>query len=175
MKNLLILVLSICTILPANAGIITGGIEYNTNSAREELNRTEPVKIPEDLLYANIKDKNRDENLSNLLKGETELVDRTLAYFSDGSYGVIYKKDTAHVWYYNNRGELTHAEVKNSLKYPYKTYKYSKDNRLVNMSLRISKNETYIFNPDGKLIARWLGKYCYDKNNNIVMSRKILE
>lgn len=175
MKFLFGIILILCTSLSVNAEIITGGVEYNTNSARKELIQSQQLSIPQDLLNANLVDSNRNNNLAILLKGVTELKDRTLAYFSDNSYGIIYKDKPQYVWYYNNDGILTHSEVKSSLEYPYKTYKYSTDGQLVNMSLRVSKNETYIFKPDGTLIAHWLGQYCYNEAGNIIMSRKIVE
>lgn len=110
-----------------------------------------------------------------MLKGSTELSDRTLAYFSDGSYGVNYNDDKIHVWYYKNDGTLMYAEEKTALDYPYKTYKYTPNGDLVNMSLRTSEEETFIFNKSGKLIAHWIGKNCFDEQNNIIMTRKILK
>lgn len=175
MKFLSCILLIFCISLSVNAEVITGGVEYNTNSARDELIQTQKLAIPKSLLKANLIDNNRNNNLAVLLKGVTELKDRTLAYFSDGSYGIIYKDNPQYVWYYNNDGTLTHSEIKSLLEYPYKTYKYSADGQLVNMSLRVSKEETYIFKPDGTLVAHWIGQYCYDESGNIVMSRKILE
>lgn len=175
MKKVILIIFFMLTILPLRAEIITGGVEYNTNSARIDLLQTEKQTIPKVLLNANLIDQNHAQNLSMMLKGVTELKDRTLAYFSDGSYGIIYKNNPKYVWYYNNDGSLTHSEVKTSSEYPYKTFKYNTNGELVNMTLRVSKDETFIFKPNGKLIAHWLGQYCYDEDNNIIMSRKVLE
>lgn len=175
MRFIYILLFLLIIILPANAQIITGGIEYNTSSAREELLYSEKKAVPYELIKANIVDNNHNENVLTMLKGITELKDRTLAYFSDGSYGLIYRDNPDYVWYYSNNGKLTHSEVKTSQQYPYKTYKYTPQGDLVNMSLRVSKNETYIFTPTGKLIAHWLNENCYDENNKVIMTRKILE
>lgn len=171
----IIFLVSFIFMLPVNAELITGGIEYNTDSAREYLNNSKLITIPNNILKAHIIDINRDKNIAALLKGVTELNDRTLAYFSDGSYGIIYKDEPKYVWYYDKNGNLTHHEVKSSLEYPYRTYKYNSQGKLVNMSLRVSKDETFIFDTSQKLIAHWIGKYCYDENKNIIMTRKILE
>ena len=80
-----------------------------------------------------------------------------------------------HVWYYNKGGELINAEVKTGTKYPYKTYKYSPEGELVNMTLRVSLNETFIFSPIGKLIGHWVGQNCYDESGRIIMTRKVLK
>ena len=174
-KFLLILTLAIYSTIPTYAEIITGGIEYNSETARNYLISTPKEIINNNELQKHYIDINRNDNLTSLLKGNTQLTDRTLAYFSDGSYGIIYKNSPKNVWYYNSDGILTHSEIKNSLTYPYKAYKYSPQGELVNMSLRVSKNETFIYTPQGELIAHWLGKYCYDKNNKIIMSRQIME
>ena len=149
--------------LPANAEVIQGGVRYSINSAREELLKTPDISVPNSLMQSNLFDLN------------TEIKDRSLAKFSDGSYAVIYKDNPKFVWYYSQNGILTHVQVKTSETYPYKTYKYTPGNRLVNMSLRVSKDETFIYTPDGKFLAHWLYQNCYDENNNIIMTRQIFE
>ncbi len=172
MRILLTIIFILCFIPNATANILTGGIEYNTNSARAYLLYSEKQTVPEKLLSQNLIDLNRNENITTLLKGSTQLNDRTLAYFSDGSYAVTYNNNPKYVWYYARSGILTHSEVKETFTYPYKTYKYNPDKSLENMSLRVSKEETYIFSPKGKLLAHWLGPNCYDENGNIVMTRE---
>lgn len=175
MKHIFILITIIFTALSTNAQIITGGIEYNTDSARAYLLYSEKQTVSDDILKLHLIDTNKDENITMLLSGQTELKDRTLAYFSDRSYAINYHDNPKYVWYYCANGILTHTEIKETLTYPYKTYKYDIDKKLINMSLRISKNETYIFTPEGKLLAHWIGKNCYDENNNIIMTREILD
>ena len=110
-----------------------------------------------------------------MLKGKTELKDRILALFSDNSYAVMYKDDELHVWYYSANGQLTHYEIKDGTNYPYKSYKYNIDGKLINMGLRVSKGETFIFNPNGKLIAHWIKNNGYDEYGNIILKRKYFE
>lgn len=119
-----------------------------------------------------ITDKNNTENLKYFLRGNVELKDRTLAFFSDSTYAVMYNEDKCHVWYYTNSGKLIYTEVKDGLNYPYKSYKFNTAGKLINMGLRVSKGETFIYSPNGKLIAHWLGQYAYDEKGNIIMSRK---
>ncbi len=164
MKKFVIIILLLLFILPANSETtITGGIEYTTNTVREELLNNPVINIPRSLVQ------------SNLIDLKADIKDRSVGKFSDGSYAVIYKNNPKYVWYYGENGILTHAEVKDGENYPYKTYKYTPDNKLVNMSLRVSKEETFIFSPSGKLIAHWLRQNCYDENNQIIMTRKIYE
>lgn len=46
------------------------------------------------------------------MTGNVELKDRTLAFFSDSTYAVMYENDKYHVWYYTNSGNLIYAEEK---------------------------------------------------------------
>lgn len=158
-----------------NATVITGGVKYDINSAKTEILTTQPPLLHSQLLRNHIIDTNLYINKKVLLKGITELKDRTLAQFSDGSYGIIYKNNPTNVFYYNNKGYLTHTELKDSVEYPYKAYKYDTFGNLINISLRTSEYETFIFKPSGELIAHWYKEQCFDENNNIIMTRKILK
>lgn len=171
-KWILIFVFCIST-LPVNSQIITGGIEYTSKVAQQEMLHTTPKTVNQNLVNSNLFDTSRHENFTNMLKGNVNLKDRTLASFSDGTYGIIYKNNPTNVWYYTHSGNLMHVETKTSLIYPYKTYKYTPDGILVNMSLRISDRESYIFDKQGNLIAHWLGQNCYNTDGRIIMTRKI--
>ncbi len=173
MKKILFVLLILGITLSANAEMLTGGVKYSQEDARIELQNNKPSA---DFLFsASVVDEYFDENISHLLKGMTKLNDRTLAQFSDGSYGVNYYNDPKHVWYYDKGGTLINAEVRTSVTLPYSTYKYDPDGTLVNMSMRVSEDETFIFSPHGKLLGHWVGEKCYDENNNVVMTRQILK
>ncbi len=173
MKKFILIIGILSLISSSNAATITGGVEYTTTDARLELQNNRPSSADFILYGNNYIDAKRDENISALLKGVTKLNDRTLAQFSDDTYGIIYNNDPKHVWYYNNDGTLIYAEEKASLKYPYRTYKYTPNGELVNMTMRVSESETFIFDTLGKLLGHWVGQNCYDESGNIVMTRKI--
>ena len=175
MKKLFLIITNLCVQLSANAQVLTGGVNYSVSDARIELQNTRPPAIDFLLVQDNFNDRNHKENYSKLLKGETKLSDRTLGLFSDGTYAVCYKDDVLHVWYYDKDGTLINTEQKTSLNFPYKTYKYSPDGELVNMTLRVSESETFIFSPIGKLLGHWIGQNCYDETGKIIMTRKILK
>lgn len=166
-------VLIIFFVLPVQAQtMLTGKIDYTVDSAREELLKNPVKKLNPELVKANLNDKNYLENKTYSLKGKAELKDRTLAFFSDSTYAVMYNNDKYHVWYYSNYGKLIFAEEKDKLVYPYKSYKYTPSGRLVNMGLRVSKDETFIYNSSGKLIAHWLKDKAYDEKGSVIMTRK---
>ena len=161
--------------LPVYSVMLTGEIKYSKDDALIELQNNIPYGIDFLLINNHTTDKNKRENQSYLLHGQTKLNDRTLAKFSDDSYGVNYKNDPSHVWYYDKDGGLINVELRTSLSYPYRSYKYSTDGELVNMSMRVSESETYIFNPLGQLLGHWLGANCYNENGKVIMTRKIMK
>ena len=174
-KFIIMLTLLFFCIQTSFGAILTGGVEYSVEDARIELQNNRPQVTDFLLTQNNIIDNNNKENISYLLKGITELKDRTLGLFSDGSYAVNYKNDPLHVWYYDKNGTLINTEERSSLNYPYKSYKYTPDGELVNMALKKSETETFIFSPFGRLIGHWVGQNCYDENGNVIMTRKILK
>ena len=67
---------------------------------------------------------------------------------------------------------FTHKEIKESLEYPYKAYKYRADGRLENVSFTVSEIET-IFIHLRKPFAHWVGKNCYNAAGEIIMTRQV--
>jgi hypothetical protein len=159
--------------LSCNAKIITGEVEYNAENVREEVfsGPVNPLNIS--TFRRHLIDRNNYENIENLYKGTTELKDRKLAKFSDGSYGVQYYDDITYTWYYSQNGRLINFTKKDSDGYPTKFTKYRPDGNVANTGFRVSERESYIYSPEGKLLAHWLGENCYDEYNNIIMKRKI--
>jgi len=152
--------------------VLQGEVKYNVESAREELTNFHAPQPNQEQIKNNYIDKNFKENVIYLLKGRTKLKDRELAFFSDNSYGVIYEKNKKEVFYYFPDGHLMFIELRDRIEYPFKSYKYNMRGNLVNMGLRVSKEETFIYNPDGELIAHWIGSYGYDTKGNVIMTRR---
>ena len=176
MKKFLVILAMLFLALPVSAEmLLTGEVQYTADKAREELLNKIPSKLDSKIVRKFAVDKEYDNNTSALLNGHAELKDRTLALFSDNSYAVMYKENESRVWYYSQNGKLTHYEIKDGLEYPYKTYKYNTYGELVNMGLRVSKAETFIFSPNGRLIAHWIKSNGYDETGRLIMRRKYLE
>ena len=97
-KIILFLVLLIIS-FPVNAQtVLTGEVTYDVNSAREELLTNPLKKLNPHLVAKYITDQENRENLEYALQGNVELKDRTLAFFSDGTYAVMYNRDRYQVW-----------------------------------------------------------------------------
>lgn len=157
-----------------NAQIITGEVEYNADIAREEVFSKPVEKINFEKLKKRYYDSDNLENINYLFKGITELKDRKLAKFSDGSYGVQYYDDPMYSWYYSSNGKLINFTQKDSLDYPCRITKYKPDGNIANTGYRVSEKESFIFSSEGKLLAHWKGNFCYDDSDNIIMTRKIM-
>lgn len=161
--------------LPVFPMVISGGVDMTDYKVRDNVFQSPIIQPDYNLLNSHIFDINNSQNKMNLLKGYTNLKDRTLAYFSDGTYGVIYCDNPMYVWYYENNGVLIYFDIKSSLDLPCNTYKYSVGGKLLNISSRISKTESYVFDIRGKQIAHWIGEKCYDEHGNVIMVRKFVE
>ena len=166
MKRFILIFLFILLCVPVNAQIITGEVEYSTEAT-------------EQLSYEDLKnrfyDSNNIENLNYLFQGITELKDRKLAKFSDGSYAVHYYDNPFYSFYYSQNGKLISYTYKSSQNYPCNFKKFKPDGSIINTGTRVSEKESFIYSVDGKLLAHWLGDKCFDKNNNLIMTRKIRE
>lgn len=173
-KNLLLLCLFFTVNMAFADMVLQGVAEYNVQSAREEVQKSVQCKINPRQFAPNLVDLNYAENITALLKGQVELKDRTLALFSVGTYGVVYRNDPLHAYYYSSSGVLEFVDIRTGKDYPYKSYQYDMGGNLVNMGLRLSKGETYIYDAKGKLIAHWVGSNGYDENGRIIMTRKIM-
>ena len=172
MKKLFIILGLFIFMLPSDSAIITGEVEYNAEGVRDVVFR-EPIKpLSFENIRNNLIDSNLTENLFCLLQNKTELNDRKIAKFSDGTYGVMYYNDPLYTWYYQTNGRLISFTYKESEQFPAKITRYKADGSVINTGLKISEQESYIFSPNGKLIAHWQGNLCFDENNNVIMQRK---
>lgn len=175
MKKIILFFLIIALHLPVGAEILQGGITYDVNSAREELMKHSNNKIDKTLVQSFEKDYYYKENNLYRLNADKTPSNRVLAFFSDTTYGVMYNAIPLYVWYYAQDGTLIYMEKKDSTEYPYKSYKYTPSGLLMNMSMRVSKEEAFVYTPAGKLIAHWVGANAYDEENNIIMTREYKE
>ena len=174
MKKLFFIFLIFCfSVSLCNAKIITGEIEYNAESAREEVFSKTPNPINFEKIRVNLIDSKRFDNLNAIYEGKRELEGRKLAHFSDGSYGVYYYDDPEYSWFYSPQGRLISFTRKENVTFPSKVIRYKPDGSISNLGLKISENESFVYSTDGKLLGHWIGNLCYDEFNNVVMKRSI--
>lgn len=166
MRRFILIFLFIFLCVPVNAQIITGEVEYNTEAAE---------KLSYEDLRNRFFDNNNIENMNYLFQGITELKDRKLAKFSDESYAVQYYDNPLYSFYYSQNGKLISYTYKSSRNYPCSYKKFKPDGSVINTGYRVSEQESFIYSQNGKLLAHWKGNKCFDENNNLIMTRKIME
>ena len=158
-----------------NAAFVTGGVEYNEEIAQKEVFSTPLIPISENIINSHLVDSQCKLHISLQKEKKKDFFNRQVALFSDNTYGIIYKDDPLYSWYYDFNGKLISFTKKSSEEFPAKFTKYGKNGYVINTGIKISKQESYVFSPNGKLIAHWKGNLCFDGNGNVIMIRKLIE
>ncbi len=173
-KIFLYVLLTLLFVLPVSSMTLTGSAEYNVDSAKTEAFQGIKYSIGRNSISNYLKDPNYIQNYTYVLRGATKIQDRTLASFSDGTYGVRFDNDPYHNYYYDKNGNLFKVDVldKPQNEYPHTSVAYDSKGNIINSTFVVSKDEQYIFNPQKKLVGHWVGQYCYDANNRIQMKRE---
>ena len=187
-----IFLILVLTVSACNAKILKGEVDINWPL----LNQTERAKIIDyykNILFKEVKyktdkkqfknyrkDPQSRENRAFLKSNIRKLDDREIAGFYVFRkilyiYGVKYKKDKYHIYYYNALGHLAYVDILNGPydKFPYIAYQYRKNGKLAGISYYISDYDQYIFNAKGKFKGRWYYSRLYDKKAKIIMTRKL--
>ena len=170
-RAITLLTLIILTMSPVFGLTLEGGVTYTVESARKEAFSGVKYKIPVSSFKKYMQDPNFEENKAAIAAGKVDLGDRWIERYSDDGYGVIYKKNILHSYFYDKYGKLENIEVRSSLKYPTKTYLYSTKGTLENVVFVVSIDEAFIYKMDGKLDSHWIGDDCFDENGNFVLKR----
>ncbi len=163
----LILILS----LPLCGYTLKGGVTYTVEQARKEAFADVEYRLPQSIIKAHLKDPDYEENMKANSKGIIDLGNRLVTYFSDGGYGVLYKKNQYFEYYYYADGKLEMIGKRTSTSYPAKSYKYDTKGKLQSVILYVKKGESYSFTPSGQLSAHWIGNKCYDLNGKLIIER----
>ncbi|MEI3256116.1 MAG: hypothetical protein V8R83_12625 [Candidatus Gastranaerophilaceae bacterium] len=64
--------------------------------------------------------------------------------------------------------KLEQIGKREGLTFPTKSFKYGLSGYLEEISLYVSKKETYSFNANGQLKFHWINNKCYDLNGNLI-------
>ena len=167
-----VLILSILMLslpIEIEAKTLKGEVKYTVKQAREEAFSNVEYTLPQSIIKANLTDPNYKANKKAIKLGATELKDRYIQYFSDGSYSIIFKNNMYIVYYYLPNGKLEGLEKREGLRAPTKSFRYTSEGKLDEVSLIISSENTYIFKLNGKLEGHWIGNKCYDEKGNVVL------
>ena len=165
----------------ANEDTVKAGIKYNEVNARIEAFKDIQTKIEKDFYRDYLKDKNYKENM-DLIDKKIFIVDnnRTICPFylrkSLLSYAVVYVEKPDSAFYYNVLGNLIKFDVVENKSYPRRTFGYSRYGNLISVAFEIDKNEQFIYDKNGKLIAHWTDEKMVDEKSKFFkITRMVVE
>ena len=96
------------------------------------------------------------------------------------SYAVTYKNNSINTYYYNVFGSLLKIDIQNNeTKFPKRILSYSRFGSLIGVIFETSEEEEFVYDKNGKLLARWLNQDLYNKEDNfpkfLRLKRGVLE
>ncbi len=159
------------SVSPSYSYTLKGEVTYTVERARKEAFTNVEYSLPQSIIDKNIKDPNFKENIKAIKLGATELKDRSICYYEDGGYSVLYKNSPNYIYYYFQNGSLSGVEVLENISAPTKTFRYNELGKLTEISIILSSTNSYIFSLDGELKGHWVGNKCYDKNGKLIFTR----
>lgn len=89
------------------------------------------------------------------------------------AYGIQYKKNMKNVYYYDAMGALRWIDVfsENYPNFPYWSYQYYRNGKLVAAYYYVSDSDQYIFDENKKFKGRWYKENMYNKNAKVILTR----
>lgn len=124
-------------------------------------------------------DTNYKMNMYYLTTNQTNLPDRLIAGFYMKkilyAYGVIYKKDPTHCYYYNAIGHLFSVEIfdKNYDDYPVASTQYYMNGKLSSVVYAQSAYDEFVYDGNGNFLGRWYQDKYYNNKAKVIMTREL--
>lgn len=126
-----------------------------------------------------LKDKNARENYFAASAGYKEFKDNNISafYYKNQKHIYMYalqdKKDISKTFYYDALGKLRYIDFNfgEYPEYPYYTIQYSISGEPISANYYVSKDNQYIFEPDGTFKGVWYKHNLYDKHSAIILKR----
>lgn len=125
-----------------------------------------------------LKDSNHWKNYAEITNGKKEDADKYYCGFSlkNGlliAYGIQYKNNMKNIYYYDSMGTLRWVDVfsDNYPKFPYFSYQYSTNGKLVAAYYYVSDFDQYVFDENRKFKGRWNNEKMYNNKAKVVMTR----
>ncbi len=192
-KFLYILVLIIFS-LPVSALTLEGSAEFDWIDLKqvqrdEQISKIHSEIFNEDLVkrydkkeyrqrYKDfLKDTNFKQTRYEIMSGNKETQEKIInAFFAKKllyAYGIIYKSDLYHCYYYDALGNLFNIEIfeKPYNEYPLVSKQYDKNGKLNAVIYKKGNADEFVYNADGKFLGRWYINNYYNRNGKIIMKR----
>lgn len=182
MNKFFVLIISLFLCLPAFAEntVLTGGVVYTVETAREAAFENIQLKIDKKMLEPHLCDENNKVNVF-ALRHNIQPKDRTIISFEMtkglvNGYAVVYNRNPEITYYYSIGGYLVAVDIDSKpfdSIFPYKVGKYNPvTGNLISVSLYVSEDEQFSYSKSGKLKAHWVGDLGYNAKGKVIAKRK---
>lgn len=124
-----------------------------------------------------LKDTDFKQTRQEIMNGEKETQEKIISAFFAGkilyAYGIIYKSDLYHCYYYDALGNIFNIEIfeKPYNEYPLVSKQYDKNGKLEAVIYKKGEADEFVYNENGKFLGRWYINNYYNKNGKIIMKR----
>ena len=126
-----------------------------------------------------LKDKKQREHYFAASAGYKEYEDYNISAFYYKKQKHIYmyalqdKKDVSKTFYYDALGKLRYVDYNfgEYPEYPYYTIQYSVSGKPASAIYYVSKDNQYLYNPDGSFKGVWYKHNLYDKHSSVILTR----
>ena len=126
-----------------------------------------------------LKDKNHREHYLAASAGYKEYKDYNISAFYYKKQKHIYmyalqdKKDLSKSFYYDALGKLRYVDFNYGEypEYPYHTIQYSVSGEPISAIYSVSKDNQYLYEPDGTFKGVWYKHNLYDKHSKVILKR----
>lgn len=183
-KNLiLIVIIAIFLMIPTHgshgiiAQVLKAGIVETWTLDKAKIEAFKNIEYRKNLNWAHAVDPNFQRNIQAINNNEIRVNNYKITTFYDNNNNynsyAIRLDNTDISFYYNILGHLESISFGHLNKnYPTRSVKYNYPNGdLIFISLNISKLDSYLFNPNGGLIAHWVNNIAYDSHGNIIQRK----
>lgn len=123
------------------------------------------------------KNKNYMNDYEDISNGKKEDTEKNYCGFYMGkllvAYGIQYKNHMDNIYYYDALGNLRWVDVfsENYPNYPFWSYQYERNGKMVAAYYFISADDQYIYDSDKKFKGRWYKENMYNRKAKIIMKR----
>lgn len=198
MKKALLILFFLIFPLMCNAAdepVIKGGVTFDWIS-KTQIQRDANIQQIHDIMFqgdtikkipkkefkeqykAFLKDKNHLKNAAEIAKGKKENKNCKYSGFflKNGlliAYGIQYKNDVNHNYYYDAMGNLQYVDTfsQEYPNFPYYSSQYRVNGKLVGKFYSLSDYDQYIYDENGKFKGRWYKDKMYNRRAKVVMTR----
>ena len=175
--------------IPLEAGVTFDWISKNQIQRDENIKKIQKTLFTESIIinydkkafrlkYSEfLKNPNCLNDYDEVVQGKKEDADKYYCGFFYKNlliaYGVQYKKNMNHIYYYDAMGTLKWTDTFSDAypTFPYWSYQYNSNGKMVGAFYYLSDYDQYIFTPDKKFKGRWYKDKMYNRNAKVIMTR----